>query len=670
MKKKVLNLIAVCGLLFFCAALSFGLIFAGKNAVSNTPVRKKDFSGVSVNVVSIADVDGVMKFTAFNYLQNDFAELNETVSGEDTGSSPARRGTYRFCIDTLADAEWNEADRLQSLLKPDGSWHLTMYIPPVYSACCVYVRFQNKEYAGAIDRYNIAYYNSYSAPSEFDDSVSHKSETKPVFIDIPIASDPKYSKECTVTIHYETDNENFVGFCGDVLIGEDAAVRRAVENNRSLLLLGATIGATTLLLFVFICLLKHSVSFLPQLIFAVGIFGALLSVYLTYGSVTAPYLLLGFRRFSVGLMLIASALYLPKKAGKVPVLFPACAIALAASAAAFVSPFLKNGSLYAALCGVYSVLAVICAAAVLVFTFFDVFHGKPSGLRLNGVIAAVFTVTALRVNRLFAVTALAPTFWLCLLMLVITLILGFREFISAEIHNKYLTKNLKQEVARETQNLQSVLDERDKILLYISHDMRKTVVGMNGFLTDLRQSVSAPEQIAKVDFLLKKNAELKQDFAELGKYGKRNYVAEQSEVLNLRAMICKITDELRPDCEANGIVLSVNLPEILEVYAKKTALESVLLNLILNAIEHSFCTHLTVGAIKRKGVCILNIVDDGKGIATDKNIFEPFVSGDPSANHSGLGLFLAKSAVESMHGTLTYERKNNLTVFSATLPLA
>ena len=156
----------------------------------------------------------------------------------------------------------------------------------------------------------------------------------------------------------------------------------------------------------------------------------------------------------------------------------------------------------------------------------------------------------------------------------------------------------------------------------------------------------------------------------MAKYGKQNYVAEQSEVLNLSRIVRDMTDELRPDCEANGIILTVTLPENLNVYAKKAALESVLLNLILNAIEHSFCSRLSVAAIKRKGICRLDIIDDGRGVTTDKNIFDPFVSGNPSENNSGLGLFLAKNAVESMHGKLTYERKDNLTIFSATLPLA
>lgn len=670
MKKNVKNLLVLIGLLLFCLAFSLVFSAAGRNAVKDTPVRKKEFENASANAVSILDVKGVMKLTAINYLPNEFAELGELVSDENDGAAPAKRGTYRFYIDTLTMEEWSQSDSLQNLLEPDGNWHLTMYIPPVFSACSVYVQHQNKEYVGSIDRYNIEYYTSYSAPSEFDDSVLHQTATKPLFIDILVSSDNKYSRECIVTIHYETDNDNFIGFSGAILIGEDAAVQRAVSQNRSVLLIGAIIAAATLLFFLLICILKRSFSFVPQLLFAAGIFSALFSTYLLLWFTTLPYLLLGIRRFSVGFILFASALYLPKKAGKIPVLYLTGAVAVAATALAFLSPFYSTVSAYTAVCRSYAVLALACVAVILAFTARDVYKAEPLGLRLNSILTAVLTVSALFINQPFSFIVLSPAFWLCLGMLGITLVLGLREFISAEIRNRYLTTNLEQEVEQQTQSLKNVLAERDKILLYVSHDMKKTVVGMNGSLTDLRQNLSAPELIEKVDSLLQKNAELKKDFADLAKYGKQNYVAEQSEVLNLSRIVRDMTDELRPDCEANGIILTVTLPENLNVYAKKAALESVLLNLILNAIEHSFCSRLSVAAIKRKGICRLDIIDDGRGVTTDKNIFDPFVSGNPSENNSGLGLFLAKNAVESMHGKLTYERKDNLTIFSATLPLA
>lgn len=670
MKKNTANVLILIGVFLLCVTISLVFIFAGNNAVKDTPVRKKDISGSSVNTVSISDINGVMKMTAVNYLPNEFAEPNKVVSGENEGKNPAKRGTYQFYIDTLATDEWSESESLNKLLKPDGNWHLTMYIPPVFAACSVFVRLENKEYVGTIDRYNIDYYVNYSSPSEFDDSVSHQTATKPMFIDIPISSDGKLSKECKVTIHYEADNENFVGIWGPVLIGEDSAVRGIVAQNRSILLSGAIIGVATLLLFLLICILKRSFSFIPQLLFATGIFSALFSTYMLFEFTTVPYLFSAMRRFSAGFLLFASALYLPKKIGKLPILYATSAVAAVATVLAFISSFCTSVLAYSAICYTYMALAFICIVVVFAFTVLDIYKNKPLGLRLNTIITGVSVAMALFSDKPVPFIALSPAFWLYLAELVITFVLGLREFISAEIHNRYLTTNLEQEVERQTQNLQNILAERDNILLYVSHDMKKTVVGMNESLTDLRQNLSAPELISKVDYLLQKSAELKKDFVDLGKYGKQNYVTEQSEVVNLSEIVQNVTADLRPDCEANGIILTVTAPETLNVYAKKIALESVIQNLVLNAIEHSYCSNLYVTAVKRKGICRLDIVDDGKGITTDKDVFAPFVSGNPSENNSGLGLFLAKNAIETMHGELTYERKDNLTIFSATLPLA
>ncbi len=670
MKKRVINILIWALTAIFCVALSLGLGLTGKNTAEEAPVRVISVSDTMVNAVSVADVKGVMKMTAINYSPNDFAELGEVVSNADTGKNPAKRGTYRFYIDTLTAEEWENAASLDYLLKPDGKWHLTMYIPFVFSACSVYVQYQNKSYVGSIDRYNVSYYTGYSDLSEFDDSVSHLSSTEPLFIDIPVSPEKRFSREIAVTIHYEADNDNFVGISDGILIGEEAAVKKVVSRNRSMLLIGAIIGASTLLLFLFICVLKRSLTFFPQLLFAVGVFSAFFSTYYLFGATTAPYFLLGMHRFSVGLTVFASALYLPRKAGKIPVLYPVCVIAAVTSALFFVSPYLTGVSAYAALNIICAVLTIFCVAVVFGFTVRDVFSGKSAGLLANGAIAGAVAMTELFSKGAFPFVMRTPSFWLCLVMLGITIVLGFREFISAEIRNRYLTTNLETEVEKQTQSLKNVLSERDKILLYVSHDMKKTVAGMGGSLSDLRQNLSDPELCGKVDFLLQKNAELKKDFADLGKYGRQNYVAEQSEVLDLSGVVRKVTDELRPDCEANGILLTVSIPDNLYVYAKKVALESVILNLVLNAIEHSFCSRLTVTVTKRKGVCRVDIVDDGRGVTTDKDIFEPFVSGEESGNNSGLGLFLAKNAVDSMHGKLTYERKDGFTVFSATFPLA
>ncbi len=181
MKKNIVNFLVLAGVFLLCVAFSLILLFTGSNAVEDAPVRKKDISGATVNAVSVFDVSGVMKMTAVNYLPNEFAEPKNVVSGANDGKTPAKRGTYQFYIDTLTKDEWAKSESLNNLLQPDGNWHLTMYIPPVFGACSVFVRLDNEEYVGTIDRYNLDYYVNFSSPSEFDDSVSHKTATKPVF---------------------------------------------------------------------------------------------------------------------------------------------------------------------------------------------------------------------------------------------------------------------------------------------------------------------------------------------------------------------------------------------------------------------------------------------------------------------------------------------------------
>ena len=669
MKKNYLHLFILLILALFCVSFSEGLGYLRKNFFDETPIKVKEISNTTVNTISILDINKVMKMTSVNYLADEFAELDEVVSNNPKQNA-SKKGTYRFYIDTLNDYEWNDVKSLDYLLKPDGNWHLTMYIPLIFSSCSVYVQYQNKAYVGSIDKYNVAYYTGFSSPSKYDDSVSHETKTEPLYIDIPISSERKYSRECIVTIHYETDNDNYVGIKDDILIGEDSLVRKVTSTNKPFLFIGAAIGVGTFLMFVFICILKHSLTFMPQLLFTASIFALMFTTYLLFNLSSVPYFLLGIRYFSISSMLLISLLYFPKKIGKIPVFYPSIAITALTCILAFIIPICTNSNAHSILYTIYTILTAISVVIIFTLTVFDILKGKSLSLRLNGIIASFLSISLLLNNQMLPLMVLSEKYWLCILMLCITIVLGFSEFTFLEIRNRYLTTNLENEVEKQTLSLQNVLNERDKLLLYISHDMKKTVVGMNNSLIDLKQSLIEKEYIDKVNYLLQKNEELKKDFADVGKYGKQNYVAEQSKILDLSKMIYKVTDDLRPDCEANGIILNVILPDKLYVYAKEKALESVIINLILNAIEHSYCSNLDVIVSKKKGMCKIEIIDDGKGITIEKNIFEPFVSENTTESNSGLGLFLAKTAIESMHGTLTYERKNNLTIFSATLPLA
>ncbi len=104
------------------------------------------------------------------------------------------------------------------------------------------------------------------------------------------------------------------------------------------------------------------------------------------------------------------------------------------------------------------------------------------------------------------------------------------------------------------------------------------------------------------------------------------------------------------------------------------SLRELTLNLLLNALEATGGTRdrnrfvrLEVGLLDA-GMAEIRVTDSGPGPApeTSKRMFEPFVSEKPEG--TGLGLYLSRQIAEAHEGSIRWERKDDLTVFAASLP--
>ena len=74
--------------------------------------------------------------------------------------------------------------------------------------------------------------------------------------------------------------------------------------------------------------------------------------------------------------------------------------------------------------------------------------------------------------------------------------------------------------------------------------------------------------------------------------------------------------------------------------------------------------------MKKKGICILSIADDGKGIDESKDVFMPYYSETMSENNTGIGLYISRNFMRSMNGELAYRQEDGKLEFLITLPLA
>jgi signal transduction histidine kinase len=128
-----------------------------------------------------------------------------------------------------------------------------------------------------------------------------------------------------------------------------------------------------------------------------------------------------------------------------------------------------------------------------------------------------------------------------------------------------------------------------------------------------------------------------------------------------------------------GIILTLDIPEVLPaVYADKTRIRQVLLNLLSNAAKFTDQGEITLSAAPADGGMLrITVKDTGIGIALEDQmvVFEEFrqVQGglDRSYEGTGLGLAISKRLVEMHGGQMWLESAlGSGTTFSFTLPCA
>lgn len=113
---------------------------------------------------------------------------------------------------------------------------------------------------------------------------------------------------------------------------------------------------------------------------------------------------------------------------------------------------------------------------------------------------------------------------------------------------------------------------------------------------------------------------------------------------------------LAPTAIARGVELSLESPDVVMHTVEVHALQSILQNLLTNAIEYAGKgAQVEVDIGVRDGVLMLSVADDGPGIAAAEQgeIFDRFRRGSgQGAPGSGLGLAIVKQAAARMGGSV------------------
>jgi PAS domain S-box-containing protein len=147
----------------------------------------------------------------------------------------------------------------------------------------------------------------------------------------------------------------------------------------------------------------------------------------------------------------------------------------------------------------------------------------------------------------------------------------------------------------------------------------------------------------------------------------------QKEAVSLKEVFENVFNQLSFQIESHQPIIKTNFENVSFLNANKAYLESILLNLLTNAIKYKaenrkLKINITTRKVNNSVVLVFN--DNGIGIDLERNkgkVFGLYQRFHNYPDSKGLGLYLVKSQVETMGGTISIESEiNKGTTFTLT----
>lgn len=253
------------------------------------------------------------------------------------------------------------------------------------------------------------------------------------------------------------------------------------------------------------------------------------------------------------------------------------------------------------------------------------------------------------------------------------------EWISEK--NAMLEKQ-KSEIEQQKQKLEEINATKNKFFRIIAHDLRNpisTLVNSTAFLLTDIETLSSEKtkkfmgelnRLALTTYGLLENL-LDWSSNEMGD------IQNKPQRVSLALLVNQNIELVQNRLTDKNIKLTVDIPASIELYVDENMLNTVLRNLISNAVKFTRPGgEISIDASVANGKCVIRVRDNGIGIP-DQNIEKLFridksivTPGTQNEKGSGLGLLLCKEFVDKMGGTISVQSKQGFgTTFSIEFPV-
>ncbi|TVQ97023.1 MAG: sensor histidine kinase [Spirochaetaceae bacterium] len=238
-------------------------------------------------------------------------------------------------------------------------------------------------------------------------------------------------------------------------------------------------------------------------------------------------------------------------------------------------------------------------------------------------------------------------------------------------------------IGARVEELQTKLDERNRVLSTIAHELRTPLTVMQTTTALLLEESTGPLSERQREFLESMSgtttsmvrfvegilAEIKVD---------RAWMPLDARPLDLRRIIRRVRTAMQPLLDERRQTLQTTVPSLLtRPLGNETWIHHVLTNLVHNAAKHAGERGTIVVSVTEHDECVaVTVSDNGHGLVTTgrERLFEEFYQEEPVSDAAfegtGLGLAIVRNVIERHGGRVYVTTAPGLgTMVSFTLPL-
>ena len=231
------------------------------------------------------------------------------------------------------------------------------------------------------------------------------------------------------------------------------------------------------------------------------------------------------------------------------------------------------------------------------------------------------------------------------------------------------------------EEIQCVMNQRERLLLTITHDIKAPAASIAGFIDLMGDYVSSRKGMECLHNIKNSAVHLSRLVASLLDYHQleNGLMKVRPTTFSLVRLVAECVEGMRLRAEEKGLRLSYDTTKAEGLFlADAFRIRQILDNLVGNAIKYTDCGGVTVKALVSKAMgkhqLTLSVKDTGKGMTTEdkRKVFQAFarLGNAQGIEGAGLGLSITKELVALLDGEIhVCSTVGKGSIFTVTIPV-